>query len=193
MDENETPEVVTEETTDAVDTPQEESTEEAAPKPKAEKPKRTPQEELAYFKGRIKRIEKDLGLAVESQKEEPKPKTGELDNADYALLTVKGYEHEDDIALIQKQMTKWDKPLREVLKDEDVVSKLASMKQEREVKAATPSSTKRAGSNATDDVDYWYQKYEQDGKLPEAMPKGMAEKLVNRKAGETDSRKNPFE
>jgi hypothetical protein len=40
------------------------------------------------------------------------------------------------------------------------------MRIEREMKAATPSSTKRTGQGSIDNLDYWQAKYEHTGELP---------------------------
>ncbi len=180
----ETEKTETEETT-------EESTTDAKEETKAEKPKETLEQKKVRLEGQLKRVKKDLGETEEAKAEPSKPR--ELDDAAYAILAVKGYENEEDISFIEKQMKKWDMPIREILKDEDMVARLSSMKKAREVKAATPSSTKRSGQGIKDDVDFWYQKYEHEGKLPSGMPSGMAEKLVSRRSSQSDSRTNPYE
>ena len=158
-----------------------------------------PEETTAELAARLKRAEAKIERMKLDQKVEKKvevelqKKTGELDNADYAFLAVKGYEHDDDIKLISEKMQKWNLPLRELLKDEDVVNKLKSMRIEREALAATPGSTRRSSGNAADTEEYFYQKYEQTGKLPDNMPHGMAEKLINRKYAEANPRQNPYE
>jgi len=121
------------------------------------------------------------------------PKTGELDETQLDYLDLKGVTDADEIDIIQKVIAKTGQTVRQALKDEYVVSKLDALRKDKEVKGATPSSTKRGGNNATDDENYWFQKYEQDGKLPENMPKGMDIKLVNRKASQGDVRKNPYD
>ena len=189
MEPNETPEVATEETSEAVETTEDESTEES----KVEKPKRTPEEELTYFRGRVKRLEKDLGVAVESTKEASKPKTGELDDTALDYLDLKGVTESEDIKVVEDIVKKTGMSVREAIKDDYVQAKLKVNKDKRDVQAATPSSTKRGSPSVTDSEDYWYAKYESEGKLPEGMPKGMAEKVVNRRMSSSDPRKNPYE
>ena len=167
-----------------------------------------PQEETAEeLKEKIKKLEIEKGIAQRERTKLAKEKakleaehlkeskvTGELDNADYALLEVRGIlEGDSRIDFIKEKMVKWNLPLRELLKDEDIQSKLKSMKIEGDVRAATPGSTRRAAATTSDNEDYWYQKYEATGKLPEVMPPGMAERLVNRKYAQADPRQNPFE
>lgn len=177
-----------------VDTNEEvEVTEEPKEEAKVEKPKRTPEEELAYYEGRAKRLRKDLGVEIPEKPKNEAPKTGELDNTQLDYLDLKGITEDEDIAVIKSIMSKTGQTVREVLKDDYVVSKLNDLKKAREVKSATPSSTKRAGQQATDNEDYWAQKYEASGELPKGMPKGMAAKLVARRANAEDPRKNPYE
>lgn len=151
-------------------------------KPKAEKPKRTPEEELAYFEGRAQRLRKDLGIETE------KPKTqGELDDAAYALLTAKGYEAQEDIDLITKMAKKWDLPVREALKDEDLLNKLKGQRIEREVRGAMPSASNRTGQGATDDVSYWVEKNARTGELPKDFE--LRAKVVEAKEGKYGNNK----
>lgn len=152
-------------------------------KPQAEKPKRTPEEELAYFEGRAARLRKDLG------KEEPKEvKTqGELDDAAYALLTAKGYEAQEDIDLITKMAKKWDLPVREALKDEDLLQKLKNQRIEREVRGAMPSASNRTGQGATDDVSYWLEKNARTGELPKDFE--LRAKVIEAKEGKYGNNK----
>lgn len=179
VDNNEVEETEKVETTKEVDTT------------KVEKPKRTPQEELEYFEGRAQRIRKDLGL--EKPKEETKStKTGELDDTQLDYLDLKGYSENEDIKVIEDIVKKTGMTVRQALKDDYVISKLDSNKKARDAKKATPSSTKRSGES-TDNEDYYFNKYEQDGVLPKNISQEMKQKLVNRKAGQTDARKNPFE
>lgn len=165
-----------------------------------EEPKKkeyTPQEKLARVERMRQKYMKELGIEEKKEKVEPESeskKTGELDNGDYAYLATKGIDEDDPrIDFIKEKLVKWNVPLRELMKDEDIQSKLKSLKIERDVKSATPSSTKRASAGASDNEDYFYSKYIQSGKLPETMPAGMAEKLVNRRYQESNPRQNPFE
>lgn len=161
-----------------------EDIEEVKESAKEEKPKRTPEEQLAYLEGRTQRLRKKLGLVEPRKKAE---KTNELDNADYALLTAKGYEEEEDVEFIHDKMIKWNKPLREILKDEDVLAKLKGMKIERDVKKAMPGNTKRSGSGALDNVEYWKAKYDQTGELPDDFELRSA--VINAKIQQTTSNK----
>lgn len=128
----------------------------------------TPEQKLARVERLRAKYMKELGI---EEKSEPKPpvqaeQVGSLDKADYAILVAKGIEEKDEIDFVHKQMLKWDMPLTDVLKDEDVQSKLKAMRIEREVKGAMPSSTRRSGGQV-DNIDYWIAKYERTGELPE--------------------------
>lgn len=181
------------EQTNELDIPNEEiileETVEEEPK-EAPKKEYTVEQKLARINRMKTKLEKELG--IEPKKPEI-PKTGELDNGDYAYLATKGIDEDDPrIDFIKEKMAKWGLPLRELMKDEDIQSKLKSLKIERDVRSATPSSTKRASGTTSDNEDYFYQKYMQNGTLPEVMPSGMAERLVNRRYQEADPRQSPF-
>ena len=132
---------------------------------KEEKPKRTPEEQMAYLEGRTARLRKKLGLTETRKPKEPK--TGEIDKADYAYFAAKGYDEDEDIEFLQDKMKKWNLNSREILKDEDVLAKLKGMKLEREVKAATPGSTRRSQADTgVSNIDYWIAKFERTGEYP---------------------------
>lgn len=128
-------------------------------------------------------------IKAKEAKKTPEPtasnqKTG-LDNGDYALLAAKGIEEEEEVEFITNYMKKWDKPLRDVLKDSDIQAKLKGMRLEREVKQAMPSATKRASNGQIDNIDYWVTKYDQTGELPENFE--IASAVINAKV----ERSNP--
>lgn len=176
-------EVIVDETNEEV-----EVDEEAKPgeKAKVEKPKRTPKEQLDYHEGRAQRLRKDLGVETPEKPKIEAPKTGELDDTQLDYLDLKGITEDDDIAVIKNVMQKTGQTVRQVLKDEYVISKLKDLKTARDVKTATPTAKKRSGQDASDNEDYFFQKYEATGELPKGMPAGMAIKLVNRKASQDD-------
>lgn len=146
--------------------------------------------EAKKARGIAQRLRTKLLKATEKKIEVPKKEEvnkNELDNADYALLTAKGYEEDEDIEFIQDKMIKWNKSLREILKDEDVLTKLKGMKIERDVKRAMPGSTKRTGSGVLDNLEYWKAKYDQTGELPEDFELRSA--VINSKVERTNANK----
>ncbi len=190
MEPNETAEVTTEETSDVVDTGEtsESTTEEAATTPpKVEKPKRTPEEELEHLLGRVKRLQKDLGKAVESTKEDPKPTSGKLDETALDFLDLKGINEQEDIDVIRKVMEKTGQTPRQALKDDYVLSKLKANKEARDVKSATPSSTKRSGGGETNTFDLDLANYEQKGVLPDDFKRKAA--VINYKIEKENTNK----
>lgn len=158
------------------------------PKEKVEKPKRTPEEELAHLEGRAKRLRKDLGKEVEPEKPRQSTQAGELDDTQLDYLDLKGITEDEDIAIIKSVMQKTGQTVREALKDDYVTAKLKDLKTQRSVKAATPGSTKRSGSQASD-VEYWKAKYKSSNELPEDFE--TRSKVVNElvaEAGNTQPR-----
>src|SRR3990167_2550898 len=152
-----------------------------------EKPKETPEAKEARLTRQLKQVRKQLGKDVEEEK--PKPvekttvsKTGELDETQLDYLDLKGVTDEDEIAVIQKVMKNTGQTVRQVLKDDYVQSKLTALRKEREVKDATPSGTRRAGGQASNDVDYWVAKAEQ-GELPKdpELKRKVLQKLDSKK------------
>lgn len=134
-----------------------------------EKPKEAPEAKKARLERELDRVNKKLGIV----QEKPTPierttvsKTGELDETQLDYLDLKGVTDEDEIAVIHKVMQKTGQTVRQALKDDYVQSKLTALRKDREVKEATPSGTRRAGGQSSNDVDYWVAKAEQTGEFP---------------------------
>ena len=121
---------------------------------------------------RTKTLKKELAEArkavgvVAGSKETPSPPKGELDATQLDYLDLKGYTESEDINFIQTVIKKTDQTLREVLKDDYVIAKLASFKAARDVKAATPSSTRRGG-DVSGDISAAVAKFEATGVMPD--------------------------
>lgn len=148
----------------------------------------------AVLKARIKKLEEKAIAQRERTRfvkqelaKKDKERSDELNNADYALLAVKGYEHEEDIEFIQDKMSKWNKSLREILRDNDVLEKLKGMKIERDVKSAMPSATKRSSAGTLNNLDYWIAKEQQTGELPDNFELRTA--VIDAKIARSDTSK----
>lgn len=142
--------------------------------------------ETKYMKATEKKIEPPAPKVEEKIEKEVKVEKSGLDNADYAYLAVKGYEEEEDHEFILKYMTKWDKSLRETLKDEELVTQLRERKQQRETRAAMPSTTKRSGEQlSTLELDI--ARYEKNGTLPQNFDRRTA--VINAKVEKENTNK----
>lgn len=149
---------------------EEETTEDTTEAPKTEKPKETPEQKEARLERQLAKVRKELGKETDKKAPEPQnKKTDGLDDTVLDYLDLKGVSHEDDIALIEKVMAKTGQTAREALKDDYVVSKLEANKKAREVKDATPSSTKRASAGQAS-LEAAIAKFEKTGELPADFP-----------------------
>lgn len=116
--------------------------------------------------GSLKKEVKDLKKSNVPKEETPLTKpTGELDDTQLDYLDLKGITEEEDITVIKSVMSKTGQSLRQALKDDYVVAKLKDLRGIREVKNATPSSTKRTGE-AINNIDIHEAKWKQTGELP---------------------------
>jgi hypothetical protein len=122
---------------------------------------------------RTKALKKELSdtkRAVEIAagiKKEPTPvKTGELDETQLDYLDLKGVNEQEDIDYIEKVVKREGLTVRQALKDDMVIAKLAAHKAKREVLGATPGSTKRAGGQVGD-VASAAAKFKETGVLPD--------------------------
>lgn len=109
---------------------------------------------------------KAVGVVAGSKETPSQPKTGELDETQLDYLDLKGISDSEDIAVIQKVIQKTGQTVREALKDDYVLAKLASLKAERAVKTATPGSTRRSGDQSGD-IASAIAKFEATGVMPD--------------------------
>jgi len=119
-------------------------------------------QQLTEAKGQVKEAVDKLAPPKEES-----VKTGELDETQLDYLDLKGISEDEDIKIIEDIVKKTGQTVRQALKDEYVISKLESNKEKREVKDATPSSTKRTGKGQTNDVALAVARFHQTGELPD--------------------------
>lgn len=183
MDENKNEEVEVEETLDLpeVEEGQEDTTDWKAEAQKLREKAIAQRERTKMLKQQLADAKKAAESRVDSQ-----PKTGELDETQMDYLDLKGISEDEDIKVIEAVMKRTGDSLRQVLKDDYVISKLASNKAKREVQDATPSNTKRGGGQAGT-LESAIAKFESTGKLPEDYE--MATKVVNALADRSNSNK----
>lgn len=176
---------------------EEEAEEEQSPDPETE-------DDPTALKARIKKLEEKAiaqreRLRLERQKnkettaankKEEAPKTGELDETQLDYLDLKGITDDTEIALIQKVMQKTGQTVRQALKDDYVQEKLAKLRADKEVKDATPSSTRRSGSGAPDTVAQAIAKYERTGQLPDDF--ALRSAVVNAREAKENPNKPPW-
>lgn len=158
-------------------------------KAKAEELEQKRREDGIKARERTKALKAQLAELKPKQvdpKPESKPATGELDDTQLDYLDLKGITEDEDIEVISKVMLKTGQTVRQALKDDYVIAKLKDLKVQREVKNATPSSTKRSG-NQTNNLDYWMNKFEQTGELPPDFETRSA--VVNAQAAKNDASK----
>ena len=155
----------------------------------------TPEEELTTVtdweaeakkaRGIAQRLKTKLTKATEKkvEKVEPKvepvkkePNTGELDETALDFLDLKGFTEDEDITLIENIVAKTGQTVRQVLKDEYVVSKLETNKVAREAKKGTPERIKRGGAQG-DTFDTDMAKYESTKEYPDDFERRS--KVVN--------------
>ena len=94
-------------------------------------------------------------------------KTGELNETQLDYLDLKGIVEEDDVKVIQDVMKRTGQTVRQVLNDDYVKNKLKYNSESRAVRNATPSSSKRSGQGAVDDLAYWIERNERTNEMPE--------------------------
>lgn len=140
--------------------------------------------------GRLKRAETKLEKSKIEKKAdeivEKRSQTGELDETQLDYLDLKGISETEDLKIIERHVQRTGETVRQALKDEYVKSKLDANKVQRDVKNATPGSTKRGG-NQVNDVASALAKFEQTGELPTDFE--LRSKVVNAKVDKSNTNK----
>jgi len=118
-------------------------------------------------------------------------KANGLDENALDYLDVKGVSEREDIKIIEDIVKKTGMSVREALKDEYVQAKLTANKAAREVKEATPSSTKRAGGNQGTDLSAAIARYEQSGYDAKTLPDDFKQRsaIINAVAAKQSTNK----
>jgi hypothetical protein len=106
-------------------------------------------------------------------KPEPQAQTDGLNEAQLDFLDVKGYSDAEDIKIIERHVQRTGETVRQALQDDYVISKLKALKDQRDVKDATPSSTKRTG-NTSGTLEQDIARFERDGTLPDDFTRASA-------------------
>ena len=130
----------------------EEAEEAAGEQPaKADKPKRTPQEELEYFEGRAARLRKKLGVDTkesdskgDAAKEAPTGKPSELDYGQLALLRTEGIKGSGEVALFKEIMSETGKGVLDVLDSGYFKSRLTEFREAQESANAIPKGDRKS-------------------------------------------------
>lgn len=155
----------------------EETTEETA---KAEKPKRTPQEELEYFEGRAARLRKKLGVETENKsaniesKATPKGKLNELTDGQIAILRTEGIKSKAELALFKEVMSETGKGVLDLLDSSYFNSRLTEFRTAQETANAIPKGKNRSGQQGVTDDDVAYAKFNETGEMPKDLKSRIA-------------------
>lgn len=151
-----------EETIEDEELPDIEETDETDWKAEAEKARGIAQRAKTKL-DKLKKEQKEQAKEVVPAKKESNADI--LDDNALDFLDLKGVSDTDEIDVIRKVISKTGQTVREALKDEYVVAKLESLRAEKAVLAATPSSTKR-GAGGTDNLAAAVAKFQKTNELP---------------------------
>lgn len=147
-------------------------------------------ERTKALKKELSDTKKAIEIAAGLKKEPTPVKTDGLDETQLDYLDLKGVNESEDIKVIEDIVKKTGQTVRQALKDEYVISKLASNKAKRDVLGATPSSTKRAGGQVGD-VASAAAKFKESGVLP--ADRELADAVVDSIAKEGNDRLPPWQ
>jgi hypothetical protein len=186
MNENEQDEVIVD---DVEETNEEvaETTEEV--QPKAEKPKRTPQEEYDYHTGKAKRLAKKLGLSEEKTEVKSSSKPSDLDYGQMALLRQEGIKGPGETALFKEIMAETGKGVLDVLDSNYFKSRLNDFRETQATANAIPKGKNRSSQTGVTDEDVAFAKFQETGKLPDDFKTRVA---IKNKLVESEKNRNVF-
>lgn len=106
-----------------------------------------------------------LKKAHETAQKPTEPTAGDSE-VEALLLEVKGITDSDEVALFEKWKADTGRNAKQVISNEIFQKELKALRDEKAVSAATPSSTKRGGSQPAD-LQAALVKFEQTGVLPD--------------------------
>src|SRR3990167_5929255 len=184
MESNEQDEVIV----DDVEETNEEVTENTEETTKVGKPKRTPQEEYEYHKGRTERLAKKLGLKdekVESVKNTSTDKPSELDMGGIAYLgqmvSLKG---KAEIAVAREYIAQ-GKNILDLPDNKFFLQDLQTLRETAEHDVAIPKGKGRSAQVASTNIDLAYAKFKESGEWPQDFDtaKKLKDKIVEMEAG----------
>jgi len=140
------------------------------------------QESLEDKKARLERQLSQTNKKLGVDKEKPKAtQSDEFDYGEYAYLSQKGIESDDDIKFVKDSMKDSGKSLRDTLNASWFKAELAERQALASTADATPNGSSSKGT-AIDSVEYWQGK--DDAEIQKNAPKGMLLKVVNARLAE---------
>jgi hypothetical protein len=131
------------------------------------------------FLARAKKAEAKLKEAKNS-KADPEPKKsnqGKWEIGELAYMEMKGVKSDDEMEFVASMMKRTGEDLRTTLGDDYVKNRLKSIREERTVKEATPTSTRRTPTSGRNSVEYWLNK----GELPPTDQVQLRRDVLNAK------------
>jgi hypothetical protein len=147
-----------------------------------DKVQETPEAKRARLERELKQHNKKYPT---SKPDKPSTKSDDLDYGQLAFLAAKGVETDEKVDFVKSIVINTGRELKDVMKDDYVLTKLKEMDESAKVKAAIPSGTKRSAQTASDTVEYWLNK----GELPDDVD--LRRKVVNARI-EKETKKDVF-
>lgn len=139
-------------------------------------------ERTAELRGKIKERDAADAKAAADKKaaeegKDSKPKPGELDRVDRAVLRTEKIIDAKEIELVQSYMKDTGKTVEQILESKHFLAELKEMRELAASEDATPEGKNRSGGSARNTVEYWIAK----GELPPANQPELRQKVVNAK------------
>ncbi len=155
------------------------------------KPELTPDQLQGIKKRQFTRLAKELGIELPKPESDKKVEKFEKKSEGFDLITktflkANGVVNED-YEFVQQAMEETGKSVDALLESKYFQAELKERGEARATANAIPSSTKRAGSPASDQVEYWINK----GELPPASQVELRRKVVNAKI-DRETKQNVF-
>lgn len=150
-----------EETKEEVDTESEETETDSGVEKEAEEEskesKESPEAKRARLERQLKQHNKKYGFETEKPKAS-KNKSEDIDYAQEAYLIAHGIKEADEREIVIERMADTGKSMKEVIESKSFQRDVKELRDEKVLKAATPSSSRRSGTSAKDTVEYWKAK-----------------------------------
>lgn len=148
------------------------------------------------FKTKLEKSKEVKATATPAPKSDA-PKSEGFGYAEKAFLVANGVKGADEIGLVEKAMKSSGDTLEQVLENEFFQGKLKTLRDTKAAAVAVPTGPKRSGApGATDNVEYWSEKYNSGTQLAdipdEWQIKVLNAKIAKEKSSGSNFSKNPI-
>ena len=136
-------------------------------------------EGFEYDKSKKEWFKKEPEKKEEKKEPEAKEKSNEPDYARLAFLEQRGITNPDDQKMVADEAERLKMPLTDILNFDHIKAKLKDAKDQREAEEGMPKGRGKPGGTTKQDVNYWVDKRDKNGKYATPDDLELANKVID--------------